>query len=313
MVPERDEDVIDTSSVSESDDESGTPSGHQGSNTSKGEGRSLDNIKREFDRKQEKLESQVAALTEATEKLANLLLAAKGQAEDQEFNQGNRPSFVPTPARNRIPQHAAGDLSEFTDVQLQQALDSGQLSPNQARAVRDLLQERTFDSKFEQKFQAREKQTRRQQLREESEHAALVAFPALRDKNSEFYRKVSVALQQQRSIIGEVETDTFDVANRVARQMGVEVARVVTPGYVGRPGDEPEPKAEEPQGQTEEQIREIAASLRYALPIKLNPKTGKMERQKFNLKRIQERSKRYTENESVFKQGRKVRGSGSSQ
>ena len=118
-------------------------------------------------------------------------------------------------------------------------------------------------------------------------------------------RKPTIGLPQ----FGENPYDKFDVANRVARIMGVEVAKVVTPGYVGKTESAAlQPEDDEPEGQSEEEIRDIASNLRYAMPIRRNPETGKMERKKFNLKRIKERSKKYEANKRVFMQGRKIKG-----
>jgi hypothetical protein len=297
------EDVTGSSSESEFEDDSGTPAGEQGSIEVPERGRSVDNLAAEFNRKQAKLQEQIAGLTESVQKLAQAFV--QGQ-QPQRFEQGNQPP--PPPPQRQVPQHAAADLSNYTDEQLQQALASGQLSAYQTKVIEEALQERRLDRRLEAKFAETQKQSQTERLRAESEEAALAAFPALKDKNSEFSRRVEAALSDQRRQLGEFPTDRFDVANRVARIMGVEVSRVITPGFVAKPDSTQADDVEEPSGQTEDEIRAIAANLRYALPLRHDPVTGKMERKKFNLKRIQERSKQYEQNKRAYMPGRRIRG-----
>ena len=291
-------DVFDSSSGSEFEGDSASPGGQSGGNQPKNDGRSLENLRGELLRKQEKLEGQIAALTDNISKLAGALTQ----------RQGSVPAAPVMPQRPAVSPYGAPnpDINEYTDEQLQQVLGSGQLNPYQVRVIEQLLTERRIERKTSELLDKRDKQHLVTSAQAEARDAAQSSFPALRDPNSEFSRKVSAALKQQRESFGEFPMDEFDVANRIARQMGVEMSRVVTPGYIGKPegGEKP---VEESQGPSDEELTEIAHNLRYAMPIKRNPQTGKMERKKFNLQRIRERSKRYTESEQFYR-ARKIKG-----
>jgi hypothetical protein len=285
------EDVF-SSPSEEKPDESGSPASEQGG-SSEGEGRTLDNVRGELLRKQEKdaaqLQEQIALLHDSVQKMAEAFQSqAKNMAErpqparPQQPMQPN-PWGAPTPAPD-----------EYTDEQLQQALRSGRLTPEQSREVERMLNERRVESKTKELFEKRDREQQMAAAEADAENAALQSFPALRDPNSEFSRKVNAALETQRNQFGKFPHDKFDVANRVARQMGVEASRIVTPGYVGKPeASDPRPSDDEPEGLPDDRIKQIAENLKYALPVKRNPKTGRMERKQFNLKRIKERSKRY--------------------
>lgn len=291
-------DVFDSSSESEFEGDAASTGGQSGGNQPKNDGRSLENLRGELLRKQEKLEAQIAALSEGIGKIAGAL-SQRPATQPAAPVQPQRPVVSPYGAPNP-------DISEYTDEQLQQVLGSGQLNPYQVRVIEQLLTERRIERKTAEMLDKREKQHLVSAANTEAREAAHAAFPALRDPNSEFSRRVASALQQQRERFGDFPMDEFDVANRVARQMGVEVSRVVTPGYIGKPegGEKP---VEEDRGPSDEELTQIAENLRYAMPIKRNPQTGKMERKKFNLQRIRERSKRYTENEQFYR-GRKIKG-----
>jgi len=298
MPPIRPDDVFDDSSSSEFEGDSASPGGQSGGNQPKNDGRSLENLRGELLRKQEKLEEQIASLTKNIGTLASALTQ----------RQGSVPAAPAPQQRPLVSSYGAPnpDIAEYTDEQLQQVLMSGQLNPAQARVIERLLEKRELKREMASEFQQRDKQQLMSAAQAEAQAAAHAAFPALRDPNSEFARRVDAALNQQRERFGAFPMDEFDVANRIARQMGVEVSRVVTPGYIGKPegGEKP---VEEPQGPSDAELTEIAHNLRYAMPIKRNPQTGKMERKKFNLQRIRERSKRYTENEQFYR-GRKIKG-----
>lgn len=301
------EDVFDSSSESEFEDDPSSGEGNEPSTPSKNDGRSVENIYGEFSRKNKQLQEQISGLAESVQKLTEAFTKQNSdETRAQRFQQGYSPAAPSAP--RAVPQHAAADLSGYSDEQLQQALASGQLSAYQRQLVEQALQERKFDQRLESRLKEREKQSEVSRLRMEAEEAALTAFPALQNKNSEFARRVEAELAQQRAKYGEFPTDKFDVANRIARVMGIEVSRIVTPGYIGRPESQGAEPDEGPEGQSDEEIRDIASNLRYALPIRLNPETGKMERKKFNLKRIKERSKEYEQGKRMFQQGRKIKG-----
>lgn len=287
------EDVF-SSPSEEKPDESGSPASEQGGN-SEGEGRTLDNVRGELLRKQEKdaarLQEQIALLHDSVQKMADAF-----QSQARQFAERPQPARPQQPMQPSPWGAPTPPPEEYTDEQLQMALRSGRLTPDQTREVERLLNERRVEAKTRELFDKRDREQKLSAAEQEAETAALQSFPALRDPNSEFARKVNAALERQREEFGKFPHDKFDVANRIARQMGVEVSRIVTPGYVGKPeASDPKPSDDEPQGMPDDRIREIAENLRYALPVKRNPKTGRMERKQFNLKRIKERSKRYAE------------------
>lgn len=286
------EDVFDPSSGSEPN-ESGSSAGNQEGN-SEGEGRTLENVRGELLRKQDKdaaqLREQIALLHDSVLKMADAF-----QSQQKVFHEARQPQRQQQAPFQQSPWGAPPPPpEEYTDEQLQQALRSGRLTPEQAREVERMLTDRRVSAQTQELFEKRDRAQKMSAAEAEAESAALQSFPALRDPSSEFAKRVNSALDAQRKEFGKFPHDKFDVANRVARQMGVEVSRIVTPGYVGKPeAADPKPSNDEPEGLPEDRIKQIAENLRYALPVKRNPQTGKMERKQFNLKRIKERSKRY--------------------
>lgn len=286
------EDVFSPSS-GEEPNESGTSAGNQDGSLA-GEGRTLDNVRGELLRKQEKdaaqLQEQIALLHDSVQKMAEAF-----QSQAKQFAERPQPARPQQPMQPNPWGAPAPSPDEYTDEQLQQALRSGRLTNDQAQEVQRMLNERRIESKTKEMFEKRDREQALSAAEAEAENAALQSFPALRDPNSEFSRKVNTALEAQRNQFGKFPHDKFDVANRVARQMGVEASRIVTPGYVGKPeASDPKP-SDEIEGMPEDRIKQIAENLKYALPVRRNPKTGRMERKQFNLKRIKERSKRYAE------------------
>lgn len=299
-------DVFDDSSTSEFEDDTDSSAGKPDGTKSKNDGRSLDNVRGEFSRKHDELKAQVAGLTDAVQKMANAL-TARMQTPDA------RPTPTQPPVQRPIvsPYGAPNpDINEYTDEQLQQALASGRLDPYQTRVIEGILSERRIERKTQELFEQRDRKQVVSRAQAEAHEAALAAFPALRDSNSEFAQRVAGALKAQRDTFGPFPTDEFDVARRVADSMGLQASRITIPGYIGKPeGGDKEDAVEDDVGMSDDEIAEIAHNLRYAMPLRRNPETGKMERKKFNLKRIKERSKRYQENSNLYQGGRKIKGS----
>lgn len=295
------EDVFDSSSGSEFEDDNASPGGQTGSKESKNDSRTFAEYQGENNRKIGDLQKQIATVTEAVLKLTEAV--SKKQTT---------PTQAP-PATRQFTQPQYGvpnpDISEYTDEQLQQALASGRLDPTLQRAVEGVLAERKIERKTVELFEKRDQAQRVSAAEAEAERIALASFPALRDPNSDFSRRVEAAIEQRQARFGKHPQDKLDVARDVAAAMGVQASRVVTPGYVGRTeGGEQPPVDEGAQGMPDDEIAQIAHNLRYAMPLRRNPETGKMERKKFNLKRIKERSKRYEENSLLYHAGRKIGG-----
>jgi len=267
--------------------------------------RTLDNVRGELLRKQERdnaqTQEQIGMLAESMQKLADSMANAQVAPRPAPAPQ------APDPISQYTPNPRVG---EYTDEQLQTALRSGQLTPAQEKEIDRVLSERGTTRTVTELLDQRDAQHKQTTAASEAHEAAVAAFPALLDARSEFSRRHKTALDAQRTAHGAFPTDEFDVANRIARQMGVEVSKVVNQGYIGRPDSHaPDKTIEEYTGPPEAELREISESLKYAMPLRRNPKTGRMERKQFNIKRVKERAKRYNQERDAGLRGqRKIRG-----
>jgi len=300
-------DVNDSSSESEFEDDPSTEEGEQISEPSENDSRTLNNVRGELIRKQERsaaqLQDQIGMLTESMQRMAD----AMADAAEKRVQAPIPAAHAQQPISQYTPNPS---INQYTDEQLQVALSSGQLTAAQEREIGRVLSERTTDQKVARMFEIRDAESKKANAALEAKDAALASFPALRDPRSEFSRRYKAALDTQRANYGTFPTDEFDVANRLARQMGVEVSKLVTPGFIGKPGSvAPEKPVDEYAGPKEAEVREITDSLKYAMPLRRNPKTGRMERKEFNIKRIKERAKRYNEERVAGLRGQpKLRG-----
>ena len=147
-------------------------------------------------------------------------------------------------------------------------------------------------------------QQRLEAARGTAEQAALAAFPALRDQNSEFSRRVKAALQQRHAEGVSSPYEAYDVANNVAREMNVEAARAVTPGNFTASGFQPAPVTAAPKPNrlelTDADIERIGSRLAEALPADRLP-DGRTKRRTFDKKRVKERSKMYADNADLYR------------
>jgi hypothetical protein len=271
------------------------------------EGRSIDNLRGELLRKQDKavtqLQEQIAMLNDGFQKMAQAFQSANAQRQTQ--------SQVPPPPAEPVTKYGSPNppVERYTDEQLHVALQSGRLTPHQAKEVERLLEERRVEAKTKELFEQRDKQQQFSADRTKADAEALAAFPALRDPQSEFSQKVNAELEARRAAYGETPFDKADAASRVARQMGIDATRVVSQGYVGSSEAGEPALVAEPEGPPDEELQQIARNLRYALPIKQNPKTGKMERKEFNMKRVKQRAVRYAKTREQGLGGHKIKGS----
>ena len=265
-------------------------------------GRTADQVRGELLRKQEKLHSEIAGLKGMVQ---SLLDANKSQqpAQQQQFGTPVAPGPV-------SPFGAPRPLANFSDGDLDVALNSPTMNAYQKEVIRREQAERYDERKFEQRFEQRHKQEQISTLKKESEKAALSAFPALRDSSSEFSRRVEAELASQRQLIGEVPTDKYDVANRIARSMGIDVSRAAVPGFTAPAGggEDNRKQSEVQPSLSDDKIKELEARFAHTLPSDVD-KDGKVVRRKFNTQRIKERSKDYKQVEGVARsRGYKVGG-----
>jgi len=295
MIGESMSDVLDPSSGLDPDGNPLSPECNSGSNEPDGKGRTLENVRGELVRKHDKLAEQIASLQDGIGKLSEAILNRQQAPVSPQAPPTVSPYGAPSPV-----------LAGYTDEQLQQALASGALSPYQRQVIEGLIQDRRLERKTSELFAQKQREGDLTRARSESEANAKQAFPALRDGNSEFSKRVSTELKKQRDQFGEFPTDAFDVANRIARQMGVEVSRTAR-GFSGAPEGNNASVPDAPAlGLDDDELKRIAEKLQYAMPLKRDAQ-GRMVRKKFNLENIKERNKRYDEN-SQFYRGKKIGG-----
>lgn len=285
-----------------------TPAVTDGSSAG-GEGRTQENSHAELSRKYKKLSGQINELAESMK----LLVERSQQVAPQQarFDGGFAPSQ--TAPQVASPYGAPRLLVKFTDEQLNESLRGGGLSPVQQEQVRTELSLRDRERWFDHQFATRERQQRVSDLKKKSDKAADDAYPALREPESDFSRRVEAELQEQRRLVGEQPTERLDAANRVALQMGVRSTRVYAPGYVA-PADGGDRPTEQRKQKTEPlltdgKISELERKFASTMPYDVDPKTGMPVRRKFNTKRIRESSQQYAEAADIMR-GPGVRRSG---
>ena len=292
------EDVFDSSSESTPEGSSASPGGDLGSTEPDGKGRTLENLQRETQRKFEDLEGKMGLIVDGINKLTGL--AANPQAPQPPVRQ---PQAAPQGQFPQVSQFGAPnpDLNQYSVGDLQQALTLNHWTPQQRQVLQAAANDKHLEAKADTLFADRERHAALTQARKESDEAASQSFPALDNPQSDFARRVETALVEERKLFGEHPRDRFNVANRVAREMGVEVARVVTPGYSApASSNEPAPSADEPAMPSDDEIAVKAQDLKYAMPMRLNPKTGKLERVKFNKERLKSRIQNYAKDRPYY-------------
>lgn len=267
----------------------GSPS-LEGNPVAQGSGRSVENLHGEFTRKHNQLAEKFDTLQGD---IRTLMSKLAGPAEPQQAPQAPVSPFgAPRP------------LQQFSDEYITQYLEKPDLTPYQRQVLVSEQQTRNQLKFANQIWDQRREQERVMEEKQRAVMAAEAAFPALRDKSSEFSQRVQRDLQSRRQRFGEFPTDVYDVANNVAREMGIGEARAYTPNtYVASgPQDRGEPRVQKPRKHelTEEDVNRIGSRLADALPSDRQG-DGKMKRRTFNKQRIKDRSKLYAENADLYK------------
>lgn len=264
------------------------PAGQPGSQG----GRTLENLQGEFNRKYTQLGERFEALQGQIEKLVTVL-------------QPKQPAQQPV-ARGPVSPFGAprSSLEQFSDEHIANYLADPNITPYQRQVLEVEQATRRQLALTNQVFDQRMQQQQMDATKAQAEQAALAAFPALRDPGSDFSQKVKAALQFRRQRFGEFPTDVYDVANNVAREMGLGETRAVTPGTFTAGGFQANPAPAAPKKSknelTEADIERIGERLAHALPSDRQA-DGKMKRRTWNKKRVQERSKMYAENADLYK------------
>jgi len=269
-------------------------------------GRTIENLYAEFSRKNKDLTTRISELTELVRQTVPKQAEAPAVPAPVYQPQVTQPNPV------RSPYGAPRALDQFDDNALQDALRNPAVPEYQKGLIRQEVDMRSQERQIETMFQQRERQQHVNSIKLESERAAQSAYPALRDSESEFSRRVDAELQKQRKLLGEFPSDKLDVANRVAQSMGVSAQRGVQFGFVaGTESRQVEEPAEYvPQGMSDELYNELAARFADTLPSDVGP-DGRSKRRKFDKKRILESSKIYEEADqagAVRGRGRRVKG-----
>lgn len=264
------------------------PAGQPGSQS----GRTLENLQGEFNRKYTQLGERFEALQGQIEKLVTVLQPK--QPAESPASRGVSPFGAPR----------VNALEQFSDEHIANYLADGSITPYQRQVLEAEQGRRTRLAEANQIFDQRMAAQENAATKQQAEQAALAAFPALRDPSSDFAQKVKAALQFRRQRFGEFPTDVYDVANNVAREMGLGETRAVTPGTFTAGGYQANPTPAAPKRArnelTEADIERIGSRLADALPSDRQA-DGKMKRRQWNKKRVQERSKMYAENAELYR------------
>lgn len=230
---------------------------------SKGEDRSLDNVRGELLRKQEKFQTDIMSVVD------DLKTEIRGLIDTR--SESKKPAA----------QTSSDPLAEYSTAQLEAMRPQ---IPEENRAqFESYLTDRKVSEKIESKLGNFTKTLESQQKREQYSKQALDRYPDLGDTTSEFARKVERELQRMPSIDKNPRA-LLDAANEVAAIEGVKPAmrRKVQgkPAPTGTaPADSPEPETR----LSDEERASIAKKLRAALP------KGKT----FNMDRIKKREQFY--------------------
>jgi len=269
-----------------------------GNPVAQGGGRSLENLHGEFTRKYSQLSDRFESLQAGIEAISKKL-GATGPGPAAQPSSPTPPSPFGAPR--------ATSLSDFSDEHIDSYLQGGTLTPYQRQLLETEKATRAQARFANQIWDQRKQQEDLASEKSRAEQAAFQAFPSLRDSNSEFSQKVKSALVARRQRFGEFPTDVYDVANNVAREMGIGEARAITPGSFVAPGfqERTAPAAPKPRKHelNETDLERIGERLASALPSDRQG-DGKMKRRTFNKTRLKERSKMYAENADLYKHTR---------
>jgi hypothetical protein len=233
-------------------------------------GRSLDNVRGELLRKQEKDQDRMwGEITSLRNEIRELTQSFRAPAPQQ------------TEPKNELDAMSVQQLEGYR----------GQVPPEQQAAFESYVMYRKSQDDINSRFSMFEHQQRLQQQRDQFNRTAISRFPDLTDLNSEFAREVNNRLQSQdEAIVGNNPRIVLDIANDVAIERGVKPSsrRVVR----GRPAAADTAPAPSPKPQainSPEDRAAIARKLKGALP------RGK----EFNMENIEKREQFYTEGEEL--------------
>ena len=296
-------DVAPGSSPEPEDQPSGSPAGQSGGS---GEGRSIENVHKELQRKldkglgaiQNQAENQIGELRDMVQ---DLTLALRGQSPapkaqnplDAPAQQAYGMAPVPAPAMGGDSEVANLDMDT-----LNKALKHPQLSQVDRQRVIAEITARTIDSRAAELQQKRQQEMSLTEARDKAFDRTMRAFPAMRDEGSEFYKKVATRIQERRQAVGSQPMEVWDSANEVAREMNVEVQRGALGSFVAPTEGGQAPEEQNPYLPSEERQKELADRFRGTLP------KGK----DFDMKRINQRAEEYGTHSELYIGGPGMRG-----
>lgn len=239
------------------------------------DGRDLNNIYREFSRKQEKFQR---AMQQQFRDTINELTTALRET---------RPSQPDKPSGNSLDDLSVDQLKNMR----------GQVPEEQREAFNDYLMERIITDEVGKRTTQLTKNQTFELQRAKANQSAVDRYPQLKDKSSEFRSAVEAELRARggKDYAQANPAAVLDVANEIAAQTGVR-ANVGT--TVVRPRRQPlQPSAtrkgkpvqtKEEETMTDEQARAIAKRLEGATGVK------------FDIQKIKERHKMYKDNQDLF-------------
>ena len=242
------------------------------------DGRDLNNIHREFARKQQEHEERMQGKFEAVMDRLNTSLRAIPQTASEPVEQdGNQLDKLP--------------LDQLRNMR-------GQVPEEQKPAFEDYLIERTIKeetSRFKTEF-TRSHET--QLARRDANQKAMNRYPSLDERSSDFYKAVAreIGFRGGKGYVQANPTAVLDVANEVAQSMGVKptaasrrISRLSPHQPAARKGNKPVEAANEESTISDEKAKSIKARLEREIPgIKID------------LKKIKERHKMYSDNKDLF-------------
>lgn len=254
------------------------PTGSEDDEKKKDEGRDLDNIHREFARKQNAFEERITSRLESVvDRLRNELRSSPAPASEPVGQGGNQLDKLP--------------LEQLRNMR-------SQIPEEQKEAFEDYLIERvikeqttSFEEKFTQQHQTDLK-------RREANQKAMNRYPDLADKTSDLYKAVAAEMRSRggREYVAKSPTAVLDVASSVASDLGVMPATAPRKGPRAKPhqptarrGSRPVDARSGDETITDEKVRAISDRLRGLIPgIKLDEK------------KIKEKHKVYKDNQNLF-------------
>jgi hypothetical protein len=230
-------------------------------------GRSLDNVRGELLRKQDKLRDELADLKA---ELRGISSALKSQ---------------PKPAQ---PAEPADDLMQYSVQQLESL--RGQIPEEKQAEFDRYIMKRTMDEEINSRISVFTREQQLQQKRDQYNRTATSRYPDLADLTSEFAREVNYRLQDlDEDVVNSNPRIVLDLANEVAIEKGVKPSsRRVIRGRPATADTAPAPTNKPKPSMSDEEMSDIAKRLQGALP------KGK----KFDMDRVKQRVEFYSGDET---------------